>query len=104
MNWLVWIVISNISIAVIEYAYRAAKFPSFVTALPWLIVPILIGQAGLFYGFRSAPNLLLAGAMFTVINVFFRIVNSYILGEYPSMLNWAGVALLIIATYMIKVK
>lgn len=104
MHWLAWLVVSNLSIAVIEYAYRGAKFPNFFAAMPYLFVPILIAQAGLFYGFRGAPNLLFAGAMFTVINVAFRIGNSYYLGEPLNWLNWAGVVLLVTATVLLKLK
>jgi hypothetical protein len=104
MHWLLWIIVSNLSIAVIEYSYRAAKFATFAQAVPWLLIPILIGQAGLFYGFRGAPNLLFAGAVFTLINISFRIANSYMLGEAPNVVNWMGVALLVIATICLKYK
>lgn len=104
MNWLLWIVLANGGIMWLEYVYRSGSYNSFHAALPYIIVPVLIGQVGLFYGFRGAPSLLFAGAVFTVINVALRMVNSYLLGEVPNIYNWAGVILLICATILLKIK
>lgn len=104
MNWLAWIAFSNLGIFWLEYCYRAGKYDGFIQALPYIIVPIMMGQVGLFYGFRSAPNLLIAGAVFTVINVALRVTNSYLLGEHLNLYNWFGVVLLVAATLLLKVK
>lgn len=104
MNWVMWIMMSNVGIFWLEYCYRVGKYGNFVQALPYIIVPMMIGQAGLFYGFRTAPTLLLAGAVFTVVNVFLRITNSYILGEHLNHYNWFGVVLLLAGTFLLKVK
>jgi multidrug transporter EmrE-like cation transporter len=63
-----------------------------------------MGQIGLYYGFRLAPNLLIAGAAFTLMNVALRVVNSYRLGENLNLYNWTGVVLLIVAMFLLKVK
>lgn len=102
--WFIWILIANAGIMYLEHVYRNGAYTSFVTALPYTIIPILMGQVGLFYGFRGAPNLLFAGAIFTVVNVGLRIVNSYLLHEVPNWYQWAGVVLLITATFLLKVK
>ena len=104
MNWFLWIVLSNIGIAIIEFIYRTSRYNSFIEALPYIIVPILIGQVGLFYGFRAAPSLLLAGAVFTAINVSIRVCTSLYVGESLNLYNWAGVILLFTATVLLKLK
>jgi hypothetical protein len=104
MSWLAWIALSNVGIFWLEYCYRIGKYDSFIHALPYIVIPMMMGQVGLFYGFRAAPNLLLAGATFTLINVVLRVVNSYMLNEPLNWYNWSGVALLIVATVLIKVK
>ena len=104
MNWFLWIVLSNTAIAIIEYIYRTSRYKSFIEAFPYIIIPILIGQVGLFYGFRSAPNLLFAGAVFTVINVSIRICTSTYIGESLNMYNWCGAILLVAATVLLKLK
>ena len=104
MNWLAWIALSNTGIWWLEYCYRTGKYENFVVALPYIIVPMMMGQVGLFYGFRGAPNLLIAGAVFTVINVGLRVVNTYLIGESINYINWIGVVLLVLATVLLKVK
>lgn len=104
MNWIAWIFLANAGIFWLEYVYRNGTYNSFMQALPFTLLPMILGQVGLFYGFRTAPNLLLAGAVFTVVNVSLRLVNSYRLGEYLNGYNWAGVVLLLIATILLKIK
>lgn len=96
--------LANAGIFWLEYIYRNGSYNSFVTSLPYIVVPIFISQAGLFYGFRGAPNLLYAGELFTVLNITLRVINSYRLGEYLNLYNWSGVALLIVAMFLLKVK
>lgn len=95
---------ANVGIFWLEYVYRNSTYDSFVSALPYIFVPMMLGQVGLFYGFRSAPNLLFAGAAFTLVNIALRIVNSYRLGEVLNVYNWMGVACLIAAMFLLKVK
>jgi len=104
MNWIAWIALSNVGIFILEYIYRTSRYDSFIGALPIIIIPIFIGQIGLFYGFRTAPSLLLAGATFTLMNVALRVINTYSIGETINVYNWAGVVLLVIAMFLIKVK
>lgn len=102
--WILWILFANTGIFWLEYVYRNGTYSNFIPALPYTIVPILIGQIGLFYGFRAAPNLLIAGAVFTLINVSLRIVNTYRLHETINVYNWLGVIFLIVATILLKIK
>lgn len=104
MNYILWLLLANAGIMWLEYTYRMGTFGSFLNALPYIIIPIMIGQVGIYYGFRLAPNLLFAGAMFTLINICLRIVNSFLLGEVPNLYNWFGVFLLVVATFLLKVK
>ena len=104
MNWLIWILIANSGIMFLEYSYRASWFSGFWTSLYILIIPILIGQLGLFYGFRLAPNLFLAGATFTAINLGLRIINSLMLGEKVGGWQISALVLMIVATIIFKLK
>ena len=104
MNWLVWLLLANAGIFWLEYIYRNGTYDSFIQASPYIVAPIVVSQAGLFYGFRGAPNLLLAGAVFTLMNLALRVVNSYRLGEHLNIYNWLGVLLLIVAMFLLKVK
>lgn len=104
MTWLLWILVSNVGIFWTEYVYRVGKYDSFIVALPYMLVPILMGQIGLFYGFRHAPTLFIAGATFTVVNVFLRIINTYRLGEGLNLYNWLGVLLLCVSVILLKIK
>lgn len=102
--WILWILLANAGIMWLEYVYQTATYSSFLTALPYIVVPILVGQVGLFYGFRSAPNLFFAGAVFTLVNVGLRIINTYIIGESLNWYNIAGVGCLVLSTILLKVK
>ena len=104
MNWVLWLLFANIGIMWLEYSYRSAQYASFLEALPYIIIPIMIGQAGLFYGFKGAPNLFFAGALFTLINILLRIVNSFLLGEIPNLWNWLGIAMMVVSLFLLKVK
>ena len=88
----------------LEFSYRAGTYNSFFAALPSTIVPILLGQLGLYYAFRLAPRLLICGAAFTLVNVGLRVVNTYRLGEVINMYNWLGILFLIVSMFLLKVK
>lgn len=102
--WILWIVLSNISVTYLEWAYRTAKYPEFFTSLPYIIIPILCTQLGLFYGFRQAPSLFLCAAVFTTINTLMRVATVIYLGEKMLLINWLGVAVLFAGVMMLKVK
>ena len=104
MHWLCWIVLSNLGIFWIEYVYRSGKYDSFMEALPFICVPVFVSQMGLFYGFRGASSLFMAGAAFTLINTALRLVNAMRLGETLNTYNYAGIVLLLVATFLIKMK
>ena len=104
MHWIAYLFIANCAIAFVEYTYRAGQYESFFVALPYIIVPILIGQFGLFYGFKEASSLFLASGVFTLINVLFRIAVTYYLGEQLNVANWIGVAMLSTSVILLKVK
>lgn len=102
--WILWLLVANGAIMWLEFAYRAGTYNSFITALPYTIVPILLGQCGLYYAFRLAPSLLIAGAAFTLVNVALRVINTYRLGETINMYNWLGIMFLIVSMFLLKVK
>ena len=102
--WIIWVLIANCGIMWLEFVYRSGQYNSFLQALPCIVIPMIIGQVGLFYGFRYAPSLFLAGAVFTLINVFLRVINSYRLDEVPNNYNWLGIVFLILSTILLKVK
>jgi drug/metabolite transporter (DMT)-like permease len=100
--WVLWIVLSNVSVTYLEWAYRTAKYPSFIESLPHIIVPILVTQVGLFYGFRQAPSMFLCAAVFTTINTVLRVATVLYLGEKMLLVNWIGVGLLFIGVVLLK--
>lgn len=102
--WIVWLLVANIAIMWIEFAYRAGTYSSFFTALPYTFLPIMLGQVGLFYSFRLAPSILMAGAAFTLVNVSLRIINTYRLGETINTYNWLGLFFLLVSLFLLKVK
>ena len=102
--WWLYLVLANTSIAYIEYSYRVGAYNTFLEALPMLILPILLGQFGLFYGFRYAESLFVASAVFTLINCLFRVVVVQYIGETMNIVNWMGVALLATSVILLKWK
>lgn len=104
MSWALWLLLANGAVAVTEHTYRAAHFATFWQALPWLAVPIVIAQWALFEGFRGAPSLFVAGAVFSLCNVLFRIGNTFVLGEHLNLLNWLGVICIGASVVLLKAK
>lgn len=104
MHWLLWIILANSGIMWLEYQYRVGQYNSFLSALPYIIIPIMVGQLGLYMGFRGAPSLLVAGSLFTLVNIALRVINSFLLGEIPNLYNWLGIALLVVSTLLLKVR
>lgn len=102
--WILSLFMANISIMFLEWTYRLSASTSFVKALPVIIIPILISQAGIFYGFKLAPNLLLAGAMFTLINMLLRVFNVWRLGEPMNMYTGLGVGCLVVSLIFFKLQ
>lgn len=104
MHWLLGIFTANFGIFGLEWIYRTSKFPDFSSALfgsPFFIPLILLGQFGLFWGFRGggASSLIYAGIVFTVMNLAFRIVNTYVfIGESVSPYTWGALFLMVCAT------
>lgn len=104
MHWIAYLFIANCAIAFVEYTYRVGQYQSFFVALPYIIIPILVGQYGLFYGFKLSPSLFLSAGVFTLINVGFRIAITYYIGEHLNLYNWIGVVLLSTSVILLKVK
>jgi len=102
--WVLWLGMSNIGISVIEYVYRTSRFETFFAALPYIIVPILLSQWGLYNGFAKCESLILAGATFTAINLILRIIVSYYIGEHLNCYNFVGLLLFFISLLLIKIK
>ena len=104
MTWIFWLVLANGAIFILEWMYRTSYFVGFWSSLHLLIIPILVGQLGLFYGFRLAPSLFLAGATFTIMNQLLRIGNSAILGEKVGWWQLLAVLLMVVAMLIFKLK
>ncbi len=106
MQWLLWwqaAFLATGAIAVIEYLNRTANYQSFGDAvfhtLPW----IAISQLGLFYCWRDAPTFMIAWATFTVSNSVVRLFNAqFFVGESLSLYTIAGVSVMFLGTYLIK--
>lgn len=88
----------------LEHCYRNGHYGNFFSALPYIIVPILISQYGLYNGFKLSPSLFTAGIVFTVVNTFLRIINSYRLHETIGIYQWIAILMMLIAAVLIKIK
>lgn len=102
--WLAWTFLANVSLLFVEYIYRKGEYPSFFEALPYIVIPIMLGQVGLFHAFRMAPSLLLATAVFTLMNNLCRIVSVQRLGESICAWNYLGVAFMCVGVFLLRVK
>ncbi len=102
--WIVWLLVANASVFWLEYIYRSAKYGSFFDALPYIIVPVLVSQLGLYQGFRYAPSLILAGIVFTLVNVILRMVNVVRLGEHLGLYQVLALLLMVVASILAKMK
>ena len=102
----VWWVLSTgsavLCIAYLENVYRTGRFDSWWAALPYILLPVALSQASLFYMFRLAPSFLLGWATFTVLNALVRLGNAGLVGEPPSFLQIAGVSLMIGGAFLVK--
>ena len=88
----------------LEYVYRIGWATSFWGSLHILIIPIMLGQLGLFYGFRLAPSLFLAGAVFSLMNLVLRSINVIVLKETFGWYQVVALILMVIATLLFKMK
>ena len=104
MPYWCWLLIANGGIFWLEQCYRNGHYGTFLQALPYIILPILLGQWGLYNGFLLAPSIFTAGIMFTVVNQVLRIINALILGETVSLYQVTGVVLMIVASLIVKMK
>ena len=104
MNWIAWLLVSNASIFWLEHAYRSSRYDSFFQALPYIIVPVVISQAGLFYSFRLGPSLIIVGIAFTIINVLLRMINVIRLGEHLGLYQVLALLLMVVAAWLSKMK
>lgn len=102
MNWIAWLLLSNVSIFWLEYVYRSAKYGSFFHAIPYIAIPVLVSQAGLYYGFRLGPSLIVVGITFTIINVLLRMVNVVRLGEHLGLYQVLALLLMVVASWLAK--
>jgi drug/metabolite transporter (DMT)-like permease len=64
----------------------------------------MIAQMGLFYGYKLAPSLLLAGAVFTLINTILRVGNVLFIGERFGWYEFFAIVLMVLAIMLLKIK
>lgn len=107
MHWILGILVANVSITALEWIYRTGQFLNFRQAFWWVLPLMILGQFGLFWGFRGggASSLIYAGIVFTMINIIFRIANTYLfIGETVSKFTWVALVLVVIATIVGALK
>lgn len=100
--WIVYSVLSSIVVIITEAIYRSGHFETFLKSLPYLIVPIILGQYLLYHLFRDAPNYLLAWAVFTAGTVILRFIANHYVGEPITSLSLLGIAMIISGAYVMK--
>ena len=101
--WILHSFIANAVIMGIEYIYRTKAFPDFTSALPYMLIPILIAQYSLFYLFREAPSYLLGWAVFFLGNGVLRVAISIYLGEPMSEQIIGGLLLIGAGAFFMKI-
>lgn len=102
MNWILYALLANIAILLLEYIYRTRFFDSFWVGLPYTIGPILLAQIALFYLFKEAPGWVLGAAVFTLITAVLRLILSHVSGEPITFGVLAGVLLMMLAVVLMK--
>ena len=102
MKWILWSILANISITFLENTYRKGVHMDFVSALPYVIVPILLAQWGLFNSYRSAHSLFTAWIVFFSINTLMRVGNNIYLGEPLNVHIVVGLVAIMVGAYLIK--
>ena len=102
--WISWCFLANVSLLFVEYLYRNGSYPTFVDALPFIAIPMMLGQIGLFYCYRAAPSLLLATAVFTLMNNLCRLCSVHRLGESVCMWNYLGIICMMMGVFLLGIK
>jgi len=100
--YILYALFANINVLTLEYVYRVGTFNSFVSSVPYTIVPILLAQWALFMLFKTAPTYMLAWAMFAVGNAVLRLIPNYYLNEGINMQIIAGIGFMVGGMYLIK--
>ena len=59
-------------------------------------------QFTLYKAFSTGTSLLIVGAAFTSMNGILRLINSHWVGEPPTALSYAGVALLLAGVFILS--
>lgn len=104
LEWVLALVLSNVVIAAIEALNRGAQGMSYQEQLLRTGPLILVAQFGLFIGFRDAPSLMLAWAVFTCGNSLVRVLNAqFVVGEPVTLITLLGVLTVMGGGYLVKV-
>jgi hypothetical protein len=100
MPWWLPLIVANAGIQYVEYTNRRSE--TWQAALPQTLLPIIISQWGLFYGWRHAPSLLTAWAFYTLGNSMARCVTSFLLGEHFSYLTPLGIGVMFAGSTLVR--
>jgi hypothetical protein len=100
--WILYSLMANASIQVVEYVNRAGSDGFWRTLLlTWPF--ILVAQWGLYETWRHAPHFLTAWLFFTVGNAVMRlVVSKFFLGENFEWWGTLGIALMFGGAYVMK--
>ena len=99
--WIIWSVLASVMAIFIEYSYRN-KFDSFLESLPYLIIPIIILQFGIFKLFNGTPHWLLGWSIFFFVNAVGRVAVSYWSGEQLNFIIISGIVVVAIGALIIS--
>lgn len=73
MTWVLYSLLANACIMWVEYANRHLAGDTFMTALKFTLLPIIVAQFGLYKAFNGAPHLLAAWLVFSIGNTAMRL-------------------------------
>ena len=101
MPWFLPLLLASACIQFVEFTNRRAD--TWSSALPVTLIPIVISQWGLYYGWRHAPAMLTAWAVFTLTNAMLRaFVTSWAVGEHFTYLTPLGIAVMFAGQVLVR--
>jgi hypothetical protein len=103
-TWWVASIVANVTIGGIEFLNRTSAATTYWRQLALTAPLILVAQWGLWRAYKDAPSFMFAWIFFSVGNSLVRVLSAqYAVKEAPSTLTLLGVALMLAASYFIKI-
>lgn len=102
MPWWIYVIGANLSIAVIEYIYRARAFDTYWIAFLSLLPIIFLVNFFVYNTYRHAPVFLLGWAFLMAGNTIARLVTNWYLGEAFNLVIFLGIATMLTGAGLVQ--